>query len=69
MKIYIKDTQATKAQIYSRGITIDDFSQIIGINYPYMSRILNKRTALSPSLAKRIADELGKEIRDVFEIT
>lgn len=67
MKIFIKDIHTTKAEIYSRGITLEEFSKVLDISYNYLLLILRRERSVSPSLAKRIADELGKEIKEVFD--
>ena len=66
MKIYIKDTTATKRAIYESGINFEQFADKVGMNVSYLSQVLNKRVSISIKMARRIAEALDAEIRDVF---
>ena len=66
MKIVIKDTTETKRAIMQCGMSMAEFAERVDIGKYYWSAILNGNRHPSPALAKRIADALGKEIKDVF---
>lgn len=68
MKIYIKDTTATKRAIYESGVNFEQFAEQVGINVSYLSQVLNRRVSVSIKMARRIAEALDVEIRDVFDI-
>ena len=68
MKIYIKDTTATKRAIYESGINFEQFADKVDMNVSYLSQVLNKRVSVSIKMARRIAEALDVEIRDVFDI-
>ena len=66
MKIVIKDTYATKLDIIKLGVNIRQFANRLDIGQSYLSNILQGKKNPSPALAKRIADEIGKPIQEVF---
>ena len=68
MKIYIKDTNATKRAIYESGVNFEQFAEQVGMNVSYLSQVLNRRVSVSIKMARRIAEALDVEIRDVFDI-
>jgi len=68
MKIYIKDTTATKRAIYESGVNFEQFAEQVGMNVSYLSQVLNRRVSVSIKMARRIAEALDVEIRDVFDI-
>ena len=68
MKIYIKDTAETKRAIYESGINFEQFADKVGMNVSYLSQVLNRRVSVSIKMARRIAEALDVEIRDVFDI-
>ena len=68
MKIYIKDTAATKRAIYESGVNFEQFAEQVGMNVSYLSQVLNRRVSVSIKMARRIAEALDAEIRDVFDI-
>ena len=68
MKIYIKDTNTTKRAIYESGVNFEQFAEQVGMNVSYLSQVLNRRVSVSIKMARRIAEALDAEIRDVFDI-
>ena len=68
MKIYIKDTNTTKRAIYESGVNFEQFAEQVGMNVSYLSQVLNRRVSVSIKMARRIAEALDVEIRDVFDI-
>lgn len=67
MKIVIKDTDATKLEVIKLGMNMRQFAERLEIGQSYLSNILRGKKNPSPSLAKRIADEIGKPIQEVFD--
>lgn len=67
MKIVIKDTDATKLEVIKLGMNMRQFADRLEIGQSYLSNILQGKKNPSPSLAKRIADEIGKPIQEVFD--
>ena len=67
MKIVIKDTESVRRDILKRGMNMRQFAERINITQHYWSNIMNGKRYPSASVAKRIADELGKTIQEVFD--
>lgn len=67
MKIVIKDTDTTKQDVIKLGMNMRQFAERLGIGQYYWSVILNGKRSPSPALAKRIADEIGKPLQEVFD--
>lgn len=67
MKIVIKDTEETKSDVIKLGMNMRQFAERLGIGKSYLSNILQGKRNPSPALAKRIADEIGKTIQEVFD--
>lgn len=66
MKIYIKDTNATKRAIYESGVNFEQFAEQVGMNVSYLSQVLNRRVSVSIKMARRIAEALDADIKEVF---
>ena len=67
MKIVIKDTEAVRREILKRGMNMRQFAERINVTQHYWSNIMNMKRYPSAQVAKRIADELGKPIQEVFD--
>lgn len=67
MKIVIKDTYATKLDIIKLGVNMRQFAERVDITQHYWSNIMNRKRFPSAAVAKRIADEIGKPIQEVFD--
>ena len=67
MKIVIKDTETVRKEILKRGMNMRQFSEKVDITQHYWSNIMNGKRFPSAAVAKRIADELGKTIQEVFD--
>ena len=67
MKIVIKDTESVRKDILKRGMNMRQFSERVDITQHYWSNIMNRKRYPSAAVAKRIADELGKTIQEVFD--
>ena len=66
MKIVIKNTESVRKDILKRGMNMRQFSERVDITQHYWSYIMNGKRYPSAAVAKRIADELGKTIQEVF---
>ena len=66
MKIVIKDTETVRKDILKRGLNMRQFAERVDITQHYWSNIMNGKRYPSAAVAKRIADELGKTIQEVF---
>lgn len=53
--------------IAKNGYSLRSFSEEHKISLSYLSAILNYKATPSPKMAKRIADALNVEIKDIFE--
>ena len=67
MKIVIKDTESVRREILKRGMNMRQFAERVDITQHYWSNIMNRKRFPSAAVAKRIADELGKTIQEVFD--
>ena len=67
MKIVIKDTESVRREILKRGMNMRQFAERINITQYYWSNIMNGKRYPSAAVAKRIADEIGKPIQEVFD--
>ena len=67
MKIVIKDTETVRKDILKRGMNMRQFAERINVTQNYWSNIMNGKRYPSPAVAKRIADEIGKPIQEVFD--
>ena len=67
MKIVIKDTESVRREILKRGMNMRQFAERVDITQHYWSNIMNRKRYPSAAVAKRIADELGKTIQEVFD--
>ena len=67
MKIVIKDTETVRKDILKRGMNMRLFAERVDITQHYWSNIMNGKRYPSAAVAKRIADELGKTIQEVFD--
>ena len=67
MKIVIKDTESVRKDILKRGMNMRQFAERVDITQHYWSNIMNGKRYPGPALAKRIADEVGKPLQEVFD--
>ena len=67
MKIIIKDTETVRRDILKRGMNMRQFAERINVTQHYWSNIMNRKRFPSAAVAKRIADEMGKTIQEVFD--
>lgn len=50
----------------SQGISLRKFSLMVGLSYPYLSRVENGKVAASVDVLEKIADGLDIPIRELF---
>ena len=67
MKIVIKNTESVRKDILKQGMNMRQFAEKINVTQHYWSYIMNRKRFPSAQVAKRIADELGKPIQEVFD--
>ena len=67
MKIVIKNTESVRKDILKRGMNMRQFAERVDITQHYWSNIMHGKRYPSAAVAKRIADELGKKIQEVFD--
>ena len=67
MKIVIKNTESVRKEILKRGMNMRQFAERVDITQHYWSNIMHGKRYPSAAVAKRIADELGKKIQEVFD--
>lgn len=66
MKMFFKDTSSIRKYIAMNGYTQSGFAKRVNVSANYLSMILNGEKTPSPTLAKKIADEMGVSISDIF---
>lgn len=65
-KLMVKDADYLQSSIAIKGFNLILFSQEVGVTSQYLSMILRGKRNPSPILAKKIADKLGLEVREIF---
>jgi len=66
LKFKIIKPDQTKTEIISQGYNFKEFSNKLGVSASYLSSILNGKRHPSPTLAKKISQELQKDINEIF---
>ncbi|PTJ95623.1 helix-turn-helix domain-containing protein [Staphylococcus simulans] len=66
MDVYIYNKKVKK-MMFLKGWNMTEMANLIGVSTSYFSQIMNKRKKPSTKLAKKIADALDVEIKDLFE--
>lgn len=66
LKFKIIKPDETKTEIIRQGYNFKEFSNKLGVSAAYLSSILNGKKNPSPILAKKISQELQKDIHEVF---
>ncbi|MCQ9293269.1 helix-turn-helix transcriptional regulator [Staphylococcus cohnii] len=67
MKMIAK-VDVLKNSIAFKGMNIKDFALYTGFNPYFLNSIINAKRTTSPKTAKKIAQSLDLDIKDVFEI-
>lgn len=57
-----------KIALFKKGYSISKFAKALNINTSYANQIVNSKKKPSPELAKKMAEILGVEISDIFNI-
>ena len=57
-----------KIALFKKGFSISKFAKALDINTSYANQIVNSKRKPSPELAKKMAEILGVEISDIFNI-
>ncbi|HHW4764682.1 helix-turn-helix transcriptional regulator [Staphylococcus aureus] len=66
MTVSIKMNNLKKA-MFLKGYNIKELAKNVGISTTYLNLIMKNKKTPSPKMAKRIADALGVEIKEIFE--
>ncbi|USS87314.1 helix-turn-helix domain-containing protein [Fructilactobacillus hinvesii] len=66
LSLRLKDAEAVRREISLRGDSINSFARKINSNPGYIGKVLDGKRDPYPPLAKKIADGLGMDIRDLF---
>ena len=64
----VLSTNEIKLLIAKQGESVKTFSKKIGVSDSYLSQIINKKRKPSAPLAKKISDNLEKDIKEIFFI-
>lgn len=62
------DVNSFKRELAIKGYTIRGFAKESNVSPAYLSQIINGHNNVSPTVAKKIASGLNKEITDIFLI-
>lgn len=68
LNFMVKDAIETRIMIGEDGKNLKQFAYKIGISQAYLSQIIGGKRNPSPVVANKIAEGLGREIRDIFFI-
>ncbi|MFS4466149.1 helix-turn-helix domain-containing protein [Staphylococcus haemolyticus] len=66
MTIYINSVNLKKV-MFLKGYNLSELAKELNIGVSYLSQILNSKKTPSAKLAKKIADTLDVEIKDIFD--
>lgn len=66
MTIFINSNRLKRA-MFLKGYNISELASELGVGVSYLSQILNNKKTPSPKLAKKIANTLDVEIKDIFD--
>ena len=64
----VKNIQDLRVLIAEKGMNIKSLSDRTGISQSYLSLIVNGKRTPSPVTAKKISEELKKEVNEIFFI-
>lgn len=67
VKVYVKDTEKIKTEVYKRGITLKQFAADCSISFNYFSAVINGHKAIGAANAKKIADALDVKMDELFD--
>ncbi|ANZ58059.1 hypothetical protein BGL34_02000 [Fructilactobacillus lindneri] len=66
ISLKLKDPEKVRKAVSLEGYSINGFARKINSNPGYIGKILYGKKDPYPPLAKKIADGLGVEIKDIF---
>ncbi|USS86516.1 helix-turn-helix domain-containing protein [Fructilactobacillus cliffordii] len=66
LSLRLKNAEAVRKEISLRGYSINSFARKIKSNPGYIGKVLDGKRDPYPPLAKKIADGLDMDIRDLF---
>lgn len=64
MRLYAKEKLSEA--IVLNGYSITKFAEEIGVTRGYLYTVLSRKNSLSPSLAIKISETLGRDIQELF---
>lgn len=67
-KFLIKDSDKVRYLIAKSGNNIKSFSELIGVSYSYMSRVVSGKNNPSVLLANKISNTLTVDVEELFHI-
>lgn len=65
MNVYLNN-QKVKKMMFIKGFNVSSFAAEVGVGVSYLSQIMNGKRSPSPKLAKKIAETLEVEIKEIF---
>jgi transcriptional regulator with XRE-family HTH domain len=66
--VKFKDKKDIMLKIAEEGISLREFSRKSGISQGYLSQLLSGERKPSPVVAKKLAESLGLNMKDIFLI-
>jgi len=67
MKIIVDKNNIQKLMFF-KGLLLKDLAKEVGVSDGYLSNILNQKTNVGNRVAKKLADVLEVEVKDIFVI-
>ena len=67
MKVIV-DKKNVQKLMFFKGMLMKDLAKEVGVSDGYLSNILNQKTKVSNRVAKKLADVLEVEVKDIFVI-
>ena len=68
VRVVIKDGVQLMREIALCGLSQSQFADAVGISACYLNQLVNGERKPSPSMAKRIAEGLGKDMQELFVV-
>lgn len=62
----LKNAEYLRKKINLNGYSIADYASFLGISRGYLYNIIGNKRTPSPSLARKIANGLGLQLKDIF---
>lgn len=64
----VVDKKNIQKLMFFKGMLMKDLAKEVGVSDGYLSNILNQKTKVSNRVAKKLADVLEVEVKDIFVI-